>query len=45
MALAEGAAGSEEVFAEMMNEKREIGMQSTNFSNSSESIAQITILL
>ena len=35
-ALAEGIAGSEEVFAEMMNEKAsEIGMSSTNFSNSS----------
>ena len=36
VALAEGIAGSEEVFAEMMNEKAsEIGMQATNFSNSS----------
>ncbi len=36
VALAEGIAGSEEVFAEMMNEKAdEIGMTSTNFSNSS----------
>ncbi len=36
VALAEGIAGSEEVFAEMMNEKAaEIGMDSTNFSNSS----------
>ena len=36
VALAEGIAGSEEIFAEMMNEKAaEIGMQSTNFSNSS----------
>ena len=36
VALAEGIAGSEEVFAEMMNEKAaEIGMSSTNFSNSS----------
>ena len=36
IALAEGIAGSEEVFAEMMNEKaEEIGMTSTNFSNSS----------
>ncbi len=36
VALAEGIAGSEEVFAEMMNEKaQEIGMTSTNFSNSS----------
>ena len=36
VALAEGIAGSEEVFAEMMNEKAsEIGMQSTNFSNAS----------
>ena len=36
VALAEGIAGSEEVFAEMMNEKAaEIGMLSTNFSNSS----------
>ena len=34
--LAEGIAGSEETFAEMMNEKaEEIGMTSTNFSNSS----------
>ena len=36
VALAEGIAGSEEIFAEMMNEKAaEIGMSSTNFSNSS----------
>ena len=36
IALAEGIAGSEEVFAEMMTEKAiEIGMSSTNFSNSS----------
>ncbi len=36
VALAEGIAGSEETFAEMMNEKaQEIGMLSTNFSNSS----------
>ena len=36
VALAEGIAGTEEVFAEMMNEKaEEIGMTSTNFSNSS----------
>ena len=36
VALAEGIAGSEEVFTEMMNEKAaEIGMLSTNFSNSS----------
>ena len=36
VALAEGIAGSEEVFAEMMNEKAsEIGMQATNFSNAS----------
>jgi len=36
VALAEGIAGSEESFAEMMNEKAtEIGMSSTNFSNSS----------
>tara|TARA_B100000963_G_scaffold361308_1_gene396078 strand:+ start:332 stop:1483 length:1152 start_codon:yes stop_codon:yes gene_type:complete len=36
VALAEGIAGSEEAFAEMMNEKaEEIGMSSTNFSNSS----------
>ncbi len=36
VALAEGIAGTEEVFAEMMNEKaEEIGMNSTNFSNSS----------
>jgi len=36
VALAEGIAGSEEVFAEMMTEKAiEIGMSSTNFTNSS----------
>ena len=36
VALAEGIAGSEESFAEMMNEKAyEIGMTSTNFTNSS----------
>ena len=36
VALAEGIAGSEEIFAEMMNEKAaEIGMTATNFSNSS----------
>ena len=36
VALAEGIAGSEENFAEMMNEKAiEIGMISTNFTNSS----------
>ncbi len=36
VALAEGIAGSEEAFAEMMNEKAsEIGMLDTNFSNSS----------
>ena len=36
VALAEGIAGSEENFAEMMNEKAsEIGMFSTNFTNSS----------
>ncbi len=36
IALAEGIAGSEETFAEMMNEKaEEIGMNSTNFNNSS----------
>ena len=36
VALAEGIAGSEEAFAEMMNEKAaEIGMNATNFSNSS----------
>ncbi len=36
VALAEGIAGSEETFAEMMNEKAlEIGMNSTNFTNSS----------
>ncbi len=36
VALAEGIAGSEETFAEMMNEKAaEIGMSSTNFTNSS----------
>ena len=36
VALAEGIAGSEEVFAEMMTDKAaEIGMTSTNFSNAS----------
>ena len=36
VALAEGIAGSEENFADMMNEKAaEIGMDSSNFSNSS----------
>ncbi len=36
IALAEGIAGSEETFAEIMNEKaEEIGMTSTNFNNSS----------
>ena len=36
VALAEGKAGSEENFAEIMNEKAiEIGMTSTNFTNSS----------
>ncbi len=36
VALAEGIAGSEEAFAEMMNEKAaEIGMSSSNFSNAS----------
>ena len=36
VALAEGIAGSEENFADMMNEKAaEIGMLSTNFTNSS----------
>ncbi len=36
VALAEGIAGSEENFAEIMNEKAlEIGMTSTNFTNSS----------
>ena len=36
VALAEGIAGSEENFAQMMNEKaNEIGMTSTNFTNSS----------
>ena len=36
VALAEGIAGSEETFAEMMNEKAaEIGMENTNFANSS----------
>ena len=36
VALAEGIAGSEQNFADMMNEKAgEIGMTSTNFSNSS----------
>ena len=36
VALAEGIAGSESNFAEIMNEKAiEIGMTSTNFTNSS----------
>ncbi len=36
VALAEGIAGSEEAFVEMMNEKAsEIGMEFTNFANSS----------
>jgi D-alanyl-D-alanine carboxypeptidase (penicillin-binding protein 5/6) len=36
IALAEGIAGSEENFAEMMNEKAgELGMSSTNFTNAS----------
>ena len=36
IALAEGIAGSEEEFAILMNEKaQEIGMENTNFSNSS----------
>ena len=36
VALAEGIAGTEEEFAIMMTEKaREIGMENTNFSNSS----------
>ena len=36
VALAEGIAGSESNFADMMNEKAgEIGMSSTNFTNSS----------
>tara|TARA_B100000963_G_scaffold336570_1_gene331733 strand:+ start:1871 stop:3022 length:1152 start_codon:yes stop_codon:yes gene_type:complete len=36
VALAEGIAGSEETFVEMMNEKAdEIGMTATNFANSS----------
>ena len=36
IALAEGIAGSEENFADMMNEKAsEIGMTNTNFANSS----------
>ena len=36
VALAEGIAGSEENFAQMMNEKAgEIGMSSTNFANAS----------
>ena len=36
VALAEGIAGSEEAFAEMMNEKAaEIGMTSSNFTNAS----------
>ena len=43
VALAEGIAGSEENFADMMNEKAgEIGMTSTNFTNSSELTIQIT---
>ena len=36
VALAEGIAGTEENFAEMMNDKaREIGLENTNFTNSS----------
>ena len=36
VALAEGIAGSEENFADMMNEKaQEIGMTETNFANAS----------
>ena len=36
VALAEAIAGSEENFAEIMNEKvKEIGLKNTNFSNSS----------
>ena len=36
VALAEGVAGSEENFVDMMNEKvEEIGLENTNFSNSS----------
>ncbi len=36
VALAEGIAGTEENFAEMMNEKaEELGLENTNFSNSS----------
>ena len=36
VALAEGIAGTEEAFAEMMNEKsEEIGLSNTNFTNSS----------
>ena len=36
VALAEGIAGTESAFAEMMNEKaEEIGLENTNFSNSS----------
>ena len=36
VALAEGIAGTEEEFAVLMNEKaQEIGMENTNFSNSS----------
>ena len=43
IALAEGIAGSEENFADMMNEKAgEIGMTSTNFTNSSELMIPIT---
>ena len=43
--FAEGIAGSEENFAEMMNEKAaEIGMTNTNFTNSSELMIQIIFL-
>ena len=45
VALAEGIAGSEEVFAEMMNEKAiEIGMTQTNFQILLELMIQIITL-
>ena len=44
VAIAEGIAGSEENFAEIMNEKAsEIGMTNTNFANYQELMIQIII--
>ena len=46
VALAEGIAGSEANFADMMNEKAgEIGMTSTNFTNLQELMILIIFLL